>query len=204
MIRVAIVDDHNVFRIGVRYMLKLAPDFVFAGESGTAVGVADFVGKCRADVVLLDIRMPEVSGIEALRTLKARNPKTKVLMLTTSDTEEDVAQAIKSGADGYVLKDLPPEELVQAIRTVAEGGRCLSPQIAALYDQHQSSPELSAREREVLGYVSKGLSNAEIGRLIHLSPETVKIHVRHLFAKLDVSDRAEAVTMAIARGILKV
>lgn len=203
-IKVAVIDDHSVVRIGLRYVLQLAGELTLAGERATGEGAVAFLKDCGADVALLDLRMPGLDGLDVLKEIRASGLKVKVLMLTTSDTEADIAQSIKAGADGYVLKDCEPEKLIGAIRAVAAGGTFFPEEVARLYQQHLSAPGLSPRETEILTLVAKGLSNTAIAQLLDISGETVKMHIKHIFEKLDVTDRVEAVTMAISRGFIKV
>ena len=203
-IKVAIIDDHNVVRLGIKAVLKLSPQIVFAGESDNAANIVTFLKKAAADVALIDIRMPGKSGIEALTDIRAAEIPVKVIMLTTSDVEEDVAMAIKNGADGYALKDLEPENLIEAIKTVYSGEKFFPPEISRLYEQYKTSPEISQREKDILSYLAKGFSNIDIANSLKVSPETIKMHLKRIYPKLNAEDRAEAVAIAISRGIIKV
>ena len=203
-IRVAVIDDHNVVRLGIKAVLKLSPQIEFAGESDNAANVVPFLKNAAADVVLIDIRMPGKNGIEALSDIRAADLPVKVIMLTTSDVEDDVAMAVKNGADGYALKDLEPEILINAIKTVHSGGKFFPPEISRLYEQYKNSPEISQREKDILSYLAKGFSNIDIAKSLNVSPETVKMHLKRIYPKLNAEDRAEAVAIAISRGIIKV
>ena len=204
MITVAIVDDHSVVRMGLKYMLKLGNDLEPVAEGVCAQDAVDIANNVKPDVLLLDVRMPEVGGIEALKQILAANPAQKVLMLTTSDMEEDIFQSIEAGAKGYVLKEANPEELVAAIRTVAAGKTVFPDEIRRIYDMRKDEKTLSPREKEVLESVSKGLSNNEIADLFGISHNSIKMHLKHIFEKLNVADRAEAVVTAIRRGIIEI
>ncbi|MEW2293902.1 response regulator transcription factor [Streptomyces sp. NPDC006743] len=206
-ISLLIVDDHPVVRDGLRGMFEAAPGFTVLGE---ASGGAEAVEKAAAldpDVVLMDLRMPGGSGVDAIRELTRRRARAKVLVLTTYDTDSDTLPAIEAGATGYLLKDAPREELFTAVRAAAEGRTVLSPAVAsrlvsAVRAPAAGSEPLSAREREVLGLVARGTSNREIARELFISEATVKTHLTHLYAKLGVKDRAAAVAAAYDRGIL--
>lgn len=202
MIKVAIIDDHSVVRMGFKYMLAFAKDMKLVGEATGGEGAAKFVADCHPDVVLLDVRMPGVDGIDALSEILAAAPQTKVVMLTTSDTEEDVYRAISLGAKGYILKETEPNTLLDAIRTVANGGTCVPDAIQRIYDVRVSEKSLTAREREILRYVAKGFSNDEIGKQLGISANTVKAHVASIIATLGAGDRAESVAIGIQRGLI--
>ncbi|MFC8712738.1 response regulator [Streptomyces sp. NPDC057197] len=206
-ISLLIVDDHPVVRDGLRGMFEATPGFTVLGE---ATGGAEAVEKAAAldpDVVLMDLRMPGGSGVDAIRELTRRGARAKVLVLTTYDTDSDTLPAIEAGATGYLLKDAPRDDLLAAVRAAAEGRSVLSPAVAsrlvsAVRAPAAGSEPLSAREREVLVLVARGTSNREIARELFISEATVKTHLTHLYAKLGVKDRAAAVAVAYDRGIL--
>ena len=201
-IKVCIIDDHGVVRMGFKYMLSFAPDLSCVGESSDGEHAAAFVKDCGADVTLLDVRMPGTDGLAALDDILSSDPSAKVIMLTTSDAEEDVFRAVTMGAKGYVLKETDPLQLLEAIRVVAGGGTCVAPEIRKIYEMRAAERGLTAREREILQYVAKGLSNEEIGKILGLGFNTVKAHVKSILANLGVSDRAEAVAEGIRRGVI--
>ena len=203
MIRVAIIDDHAIVRMGLKYSLSLEPDFEFAGEHSGGEGAGEFVARVRPDVVLLDVRMPVVNGIEALEDIRRKAPDVKVLMLTTSDGDEDVFRSMNMGARGYMVKDESGEDLHVAIRTVASGDVFLPKRIKAIYDDRKKRPSLSEREIEIVRLVAKGFSNDELAERLHLSPDTVKAHLRHVYEKLGVESRVEAVTEAMRTGLVE-
>ena len=203
MIRVAIIDDHAIVRMGLKYSLSLEPDFEFAGEYSGGEGAGEFVARVRPDVVLLDVRMPVVNGIEALEDIRRKAPEAKVLMLTTSDGDEDVFRSMNMGARGYMVKDESGEDLHVAIRTVASGKVFLPKRIKAIYDDRKKRPSLSEREIEIIRLVAKGFSNDELADRLHLSPETIKAHLRHIYEKLGVESRVEAVTEAMRTGLVE-
>ncbi len=202
MIKVAIIDDHSVVRMGFKYMLAFAKDMKLVGEASGGEGAAAFVANCRPDVVLLDVRMPGVDGLAALTEILTADPHAKVLMLTTSDTEEDIYRALSHGAKGYILKETQPETLLEAIRTVAKDGTCVPEGVQRVYAARAAEKGLTAREREILLYISKGFSNEEIGRHLKISANTVKAHIASIFATMGVGDRAEAVAVGIQRGVI--
>ena len=202
MIKVALVDDHAVFRIGMKYVFKLAKEIELVAEGECSADAIKIARDGAADVILLDVRMPGADGVHALEEIKKFRPQQKILMLTTSDTEEDVYRALKLGANGYVLKDADPEALIEAVKTVASDQIALSGNIKKIYEIRAGMKNLSPREKEVLIAVSKGYSNKEIANLLAISIDAVKVHLKHVFEKLDVVDRAEAVSTAIRRGII--
>ena len=203
MIRVAIIDDHAIVRMGLKYSLSLEPEFEFAGEHSGGEGAGDFVARVKPDVVLLDVRMPVVNGIEALEDIRRKAPDAKVLMLTTSDGDADVFRSMNMGARGYMVKDESGEDLHVAIRTVASGEVFLPKRIKAIYDDRKKRPSLSEREIEIVRLVAKGFSNDELAERLHLSPDTIKVHLRHIYEKLGVESRVEAVTEAMRTGLVE-
>ena len=206
MIRVLLVDDHPVVRTGVRGMLAAEPDIDVVGEAGSGVDAVTMAARLRPDVVLMDLRMPELDGVAATGRILADRPQTRVVVLTTYETDADILRAVEAGAAGYLLKDASPEELSRAIRAAARGETVLAPPVAArlVRSVRQPAPRtpLSAREIEVLRLVGRGLTNAEIGKELYIGEATVKTHLLRAFTKLGVSDRTAAVTTALASGVL--
>lgn len=208
IVRVLVVDDHPVVRSGLVGMLTVAEDIQVIGEAADGDEALALVDSTRPDVVLMDLRMPRRDGVSATGAIVAGHPDTKVLVLTTYDTDSDILHAVEAGATGYLLKDTPHAELLDGIRAAARGETVLAPPVAARLMSRLRSPAPSAatqpspRELEVLAAVARGLSNAEIGRELFIGEATVKTHLQRLFAKLDVDDRTHAVTVAIERGIL--
>lgn len=202
MIRVAIIDDHMIVRLGIKYALRQKSDFSFVGEWAYGDGAVEFWRKTRPDVLLLDIRMPDRNGIDILMDIIAEDPNARVVMLTTSEAEEDVYRSMKAGARGYIIKDSAVNEIETVIRGVAEGELCLGDGPRRLYEQRRREPSLTLRERETLELASKGNANREIGRLLGISENSVKVYMRQIFQKLGAADRAEAVKMALQRGII--
>ena len=203
-VKIAIVDDHSIVRVGLKYALTGSPDFDVVGEAASAENIVDFVNHVKPDVLLLDIRMPVKDGVTALKELLTVLPKQKVIMLTTSCTEEDVYNCLSQGAMGYVLKDNSPETIIEAIRTVMEGKSYIPPEIRKIYDQRTQKIGLTPREREVMEYLSLGLSNKRIAEFMNISEDGVKMHMKHINDKLGTSDRIEAFSFALHQGIIRI
>ena len=205
-VRILVTDDHPVVRAGLSGMLSGEPDFEVVGEAQNGKEAVAFVGERKPDVVLMDLRMPEMDGVTAIQHIKSNYPDVHILVLTTYESDADILRAIETGATGYLLKDTPREELFGAIRTVAQGQSPLAPGVAARLMQRVRDPEeegLSTREIEVLELVAHGTSNKEIAKQLWVSETTVKSHMLHIFDKLGVTDRTAAVTEALKRGIIR-
>ena len=215
MIRIVVVDDQELVRTGLRALAERDEDITVVGEAGTGRAGLSRVRELRPDVVLMDVRMPELDGLQATRQIVAdpRLDGVRVLVLTTFDEDEHVFEAIRAGAAGYLLKDVSPTDLRQAIRTVAAGGSLLSPSVTrtvmrSLADRLRTTVddrplrELTEREREVLALVGRGLSNEEIARELFLSPATARTYVSRLLAKLGARDRARLVVLAYETGLV--
>jgi DNA-binding NarL/FixJ family response regulator len=210
LIRVVIADDQALVRAGFRMIVESQPDLQVAGEAADGQEAVDLVAKERPDVVLMDIRMPRIDGIEATRQVASL---TRVVILTTFELDEYVFDALAAGASAFLLKAAPPEDLIKAIRVVAAGDALLAPSVTRrLIEEFAKRPEpvaikskeletLTEREREVLREVAKGLTNAEIAQRLHVSETTVKTHVAHLLDKLDLRDRVQAVILAYEAGL---
>jgi DNA-binding NarL/FixJ family response regulator len=218
MIRVLIADDQPLMRTGFRMILDAEPDLEVVGEAADGAEAVRLAAGARADVVLMDVRMPGMDGIEATRRLAGDGVQdpVRVLILTTFDLDEYVLSALRAGASGFLLKDVPPEDLVEAIKVVAAGDALLAPSVtrrlldrfaASLPDPAAARPAaldtLTARELEVLGLVARGMSNAEIAEHLVVSETTVKTHVGRLLFKLDLRDRVQAVVLAYETGIVR-
>jgi DNA-binding NarL/FixJ family response regulator len=206
MIRVLIADDHLVVRTGLRAMLGAEADFDVVGEATTGAEAVELAGQLRPDVVLMDLRMPQVEGAAATAQIRERYPSVHVLVLTTYDTDADILKAIEAGATGYLLKDATREELFRAVRTAAAGASVLAPAVASRLMGRMRAPgqeALTARELEILALVARGGSNKEIGSALFISEATVKTHLLHIFGKLGVQHRTQAVTVALDRGMLR-
>lgn len=205
-IKLLIADDHPVVRMGLRGMLDGEEDFEVVAEVENGAEAVEAAGRLRPDVVLMDLRMPEMSGVAATASIVEQTPETHVLVLTTSDSGADILRAIETGATGYVLKDAPREELFRAVRAAAEGKPLLAPDVAAHLMNRVRWPSdeaLSGREIEVLELVAEGTSNRDIAGKLWISEATVKSHLLHIYDKLGASDRASAVSTAMKRGILR-
>ncbi|GEM87644.1 response regulator [Meiothermus granaticius] len=205
-IRILVADDHPVVRAGLAGLLNSQPDFEVVGEAANGAEALALVEKLRPQVVLMDLRMPQMDGVTAIRQIRSHHPKTHVLVLTTYDSDSEIVRAVEAGATGYLLKDVPREELFRAVRLCARGEAVLSPPVAARLLGRMRGPaeeNLSTRELEVLTLVAKGYSNKEVARALKISEATVKTHLLHTFGKLGVDDRTAAVTAALERGILR-
>ena len=205
VVRVLVVDDHPVVRSGLVGMLGTCEDLDVVGEAADGEEALARVAALAPDVVLMDLRMPRLDGAGATARIVAEHPASRVLVLTTYDTDGDIVRAVEAGATGYVLKDTPLPQLLDAVRAAARGETVLAPAVAARLMsrlRHPAPEPLTPREVEVLGAVAMGLSNAEIGRELFIGEATVKTHLLRIFAKLGVDDRTRAVTVAMERGIL--
>ena len=218
MIRVLLVDDQPLLRTGFRMILEAEPDITVVGEAQDGRAALDAAARTSPDVVLMDIRMPRLDGVEATRRLcgpHTRSP-TRVIILTTFDLDEYIVDALRYGASGFLLKDVPPDELISAIRVVASGGALLAPSVTRrlldTFAQRLSRPDpttaravgtLTEREREVLHLLGRGLSNAEIAEHLVLGEATVKTHVSRVLMKLDLRDRVQAVILAYEAGLVR-
>src|SRR6476646_2986173 len=218
-IRVLVVDDHALFRRGLEMVLTEEPDIELVGEASDGAEAVEKAGEALPDVVLMDIRMPKSSGIEACRAMKEVSPSAKIVMLTISDEEEDLFEAIRAGASGYLLKDIPLDEVAEAVRSVHGGQSLINPSMAgklltefatrANRDteeeqvQHVAPPKLTDREMEVLKLVARGMNNRDIAKELFISENTVKNHVRNILEKLQIHSRMEAVMIAVRQKLIE-
>ncbi len=206
-VRVLVVDDHPVVRDGLRGMLDAQPDLEVLAEAANGHQALAAVAREAPDVVLMDLRMPELDGVEATRRIREGHPGVSVLVLTTYDDDTAILRAVEAGATGYLLKDAPREDLFAAVRAAARGETTLAPSVAAKLmrglGREPDAEGLTEREREVLALVADGATNRSIARQLHLSEATVKTHLVHVYAKLGVDDRTAAVTTALRRGLLR-
>ena len=212
-IRVLVADDQSMVRAGFRMLLSGEPDIEVVAEANNGLEAVDKAARFAPTVVLMDIRMPELDGLEATRRILAADGGARVLILTTFDLDEYVYEALRAGASGFVLKDDPPEQLLAAIRTIAGGDALLSPAVTKrVIEQFTRTPrptppeaidELTERELDVFRLIARGLSNAEIGRELYISDTTVKTHITHILQKLDLRDRVQAVVLAHETGLFE-
>jgi DNA-binding NarL/FixJ family response regulator len=211
-IKVMIADDHPVVREGLSAMLNKEPDIQVVGEAENGAEAVKKASEFQPEIVLMDLRMPEVDGVEAMRQIRAKNPEMKFIVLTTYDNDEYIFKGIEAGARAYLLKDAPREELFKAIRAVHKGESLIQPAVAGrlldrfseLSRQVQVPDALSERELEVLNLMAKGAVNKLIAASLSIGESTVKTHIQTIFQKLGVSDRTEAVTQAIKKGIIRI
>ena len=204
-IRLLLCDDHEMVRSGLRNFLSLQPDMLVVGEAATAEEALALAATTRPDIVLLDLVLPGMPGIEAVHRLRAAHPDVRVVVLTSFAGQDQVLPAVRAGVSGYLLKDVGPAELADALRTVHAGGVPLHPRVAATVTQSVAAPDrdqLTPRETEVLRLVARGLSNRIIGRELALSEKTVKTHVSAILAKLGVADRTQAALHAVRTGLV--
>lgn len=205
-IRVLLVDDHPVVRAGIEGILNSQADIEVVGEASNGIEAIGLNQTLQPDVILMDLQMPKMDGVTAIKAICERANPPHILVLTTYDTDADIVQAIQAGATGYLLKDTPREDFFAAVRRVAGGEPVLTPVVASRLMAHMRAPaeeQLSGRELEVLTLVAQGYSNLEIARQLHISTATVKTHLVHIYGKLRVSDRTAAVTMALEKGVLR-
>ncbi len=201
-IRLLVVDDHPAFRMGLTALIESEPDITVAAETGDGREAVEIFRRIQPDVVLMDLRLPGFSGVEAIIALRKEFPQCRVIVVTTYDADEDIYRAMQSGAQSYLLKDMPKEEIVRTIRAVHAGRQPLPPNVASRLANRLKREDLREREMEVLHLIVKGRSNKEIAATLFLSEDTVKFHLKNLFAKLDVQDRTEAAISAIRHGIV--
>lgn len=208
-IRIVVADDHPIVRAGIVGLLETAPGIEVVGEAADGAEAVELAASEHPDLVLMDLRMPDVDGASATASIVAAGHGTRVLVLTTYETDDHILAAIEAGASGYLLKAAPQAEILAGIRAVAAGETVLAPSIAAKLVSRVradaasvASPTLSPREREVLALVAEGRSNPEIARALYIGEATVKTHLLHVFEKLDVNDRTRAVTRAMELGLL--
>ena len=210
-IRVLIADDHTVVRDGLVALLARRPDITVVGEASNGVEAVEKAGQLRPDVILMDLRMPEMDGAEAMRRIREQDPDVRFLVLTTFDNDEYIFEAIQAGAKGYLLKDASREDLFRAVVAVYKGESLIQPAVASrvldrfveMSRRTVPGETLSEREVEVLRLMAKGAANKEIAAALFISESTVKTHIANIFQKLDVNDRTEAVTTALQKGIIR-
>jgi DNA-binding NarL/FixJ family response regulator len=201
-IRILVADDHFLVRMGLIALVNTEPDMEIAGEAADGAQVVQLYEKLQPDLVLMDLRMPVKDGIRATAEICSRNPQARVLMLTTYDGDTDIHRAMEAGAQGYVLKNTTGDQLIPALRAVSAGKRWIPREIAARLASRNLFEELTPRELQVLNEMAKGLANKEIADVLKITEYTVKDHLKNILGKMRVTDRTEAVTVAVQRGII--
>jgi two-component system, NarL family, response regulator len=199
-IRVLIADDHPIVRNGLVRMVELTDGMEVIAEAETGTEAVEQYRQHQPDVTLMDLRLPDMSGVDAIAVIRQEFPNARIIILTTYDTDEDIFRGLQAGAKGYLLKDIKMRQLLEAIRIVTAGQNYIPPEVGAKLAERINRPQLSEREREVLQVMSQGKTNQEIANELCISESTVKFHVNHILSKLGVSDRTQAVLMAIKRG----
>ncbi|MBD3884851.1 response regulator transcription factor [Phormidium tenue FACHB-886] len=201
-IRVLIVDDHSIIRRGLATIINHDLEMTVIAQAEDGQQAIEVFRECQPDVTLMDLRMPQVGGVEAITAICAEFKSARIIILTTYNGDEDIYRGLRAGAQGYLLKDAKPDELLNAIRIVHSGRQYLSPEVGAKLVQRMSNPELSERELEVLRLMGKGMSNLDIATALSIGESTVKSHINRILSKLGVSDRTQAVIVAVKRGLI--
>jgi DNA-binding NarL/FixJ family response regulator len=202
-IRILSVDDHPLLQEGIAAMIRSQPDMELVGEARSGRDALQRFREAAPDVTLMDLRLPDMNGIDVMIAIRADFPEARIVVLTTFEGDVEIHRALAAGARGYLLKSMPPRELLDGIRQVHAGKKRIPPEIAARLAEHLSDEALTAREVEVLRQVATGNRNRDIAERLFISEETVKVHVKHIMDKLGANDRTEAVSIAIRRGIIQ-
>jgi DNA-binding NarL/FixJ family response regulator len=202
-IRVVTVDDHALLREGIATVINHQTDMELVSQAAGGNEAISQYREHRPDIVLMDLRMPDLSGIDAMIAIRAEFPEARIIMLTTFEGDVEIQRALEAGARGYLLKNMPPNELVSVIRQVHAGKKRVPPEVAAQLAEHMSDDNLTVREIEVLRHVAEGNRNRDIAELLNISEETVKVHVKHIMDKLGAKDRTQAISIAVRRGIIQ-
>jgi DNA-binding NarL/FixJ family response regulator len=202
-IRVFSVDDHPLLREGIAALIKSQPDMVLVGEASTGLEAIQQFQKHQPDVTLMDVRLPDMNGIDVMIAIRTEFPDARIVMLTTFEGDVEIQRALEVGARGYLLKSMPPKELLEVIRQVHAGQKRIPPEIAAQIAEHLSDEALTEREVEVLREIGGGNRNRDIAEKLFITEETVKVHIKHIMEKLGASDRTQAVAIGVRRGIIQ-
>jgi DNA-binding NarL/FixJ family response regulator len=202
-IRVFSVDDHPLLREGLAAMINNQPDMLLVAQAASGCEAIKLFREHRPEVTLMDLRLPDMSGIDALIAIRTEFPNARVIMLTTFEGDVEIRRSLEAGAQGYMLKSMPPKELIEVIRQVHAGKKRIPAEVAAHLAEHLSDETLTAREVDVLRHLAGGNRNRDIAELLFISEETVKVHIKHLMEKLGASDRTQAVAIAVRRGIIQ-
>lgn len=202
-ITILVTEDHGIVRQGIVSILERQPDFTVIAEAKDGLEAVTLYAAHTPDITLMDLRMPNLEGVEAITRIRKESPKARIIILTTYDTDEDIYRGLQAGARGYILKDADFEDLVDAVRTVHQGKRYLPPNVALKLAERMDTEELTEREQDVLNLMVLGSSTPALAKALNISEGTVKFHINHIFQKLGVNDRTQAVIAALRRGIVR-